>query len=126
MSLVLVIDDSSFQRRVIGDLVRAAGYETVEAADGREGLEKIATHRPACILVDLLMPRMGGLELLETLKEQRSPTPVIIITADIQEAVHQQCLQLGADAVVTKPVDQAQLIPLISKALDRSRRSVKE
>ncbi len=120
MPLILVVDDSSFQRRVICDMVRDAGYETLEAADGQDGLEKIAADRPACSLVDLLMPRKGGLELLESLKDQGSSIPVIILMADIQESVRQQCLQLGAAAIVTKPVDAAVLIPAIGKALDRA------
>lgn len=120
MPLILVVDDSSFQRRVICDMVHDAGYETLEATDGQDGLEKIATDRPACTLVDLLMPRKGGLELLESLKDQGSSIPVIILMADIQESVRQQCLQLGAAAIVTKPVDAAALISAIGQALDRA------
>lgn len=120
MPLILVVDDSSYQRRVICDMVRKAGYETLEAADGDDGLEKIAAHHPACTLVDLLMPGKGGLELLESLKDQGSSIPVIILMADVQESIRHECMQLGAAAVVTKPVDAAALIPAIANALDRA------
>ncbi len=100
MALVLVIDDSAFQRGVIHSLVRDAGYETEEAENGRAGLEKIAARKPDCILTDLLMPDMGGLELLESLREPGAAIPVIIITGNIQESVRQRCLELGAAAVV--------------------------
>ncbi|MCH7521941.1 MAG: response regulator [Candidatus Marinimicrobia bacterium] len=121
MPLILVVDDSSYQRRVICDMVREAGYETLEAFDGEDGLEKVATGRLACALVDLLMPGTGGLELLESLKDQGSSLPVIILMADVQESIRKKCMQLGAAAVVTKPVDAAVLIPAIGQALDRDR-----
>lgn len=119
MALILVIDDSSYQRRVICDMVRDAGYETLEAADGQDGLDKIASDGPTCALVDLLMPQKGGLELLESLKAQGSSIPIIILMADNQESVRHKCLQLGATTVVSKPVDAAELIPAIGKALGR-------
>ena len=117
MALVLIIDDSAFQRGVIRSLVRDAGYETEEAENGRAGLEKIAARKPDCILTDLLMPDMGGLELLESLRELGAAIPVIIITGNIQESVRQRCLELGAAAVVNKPVRQEELLPAIEKAL---------
>jgi len=117
MALVLIIDDSAFQRGVIRSLVRDAGYETEEAENGRAGLEKIAARKPDCILTDLLMPDMGGLELLESLRELAAAIPVIIITGNIQESVRQRCLELGAAAVVNKPVRQEELLPAIEKAL---------
>lgn len=120
MALVLIIDDSSFQRGVIRSLVREAGHETEEAEDGRAGLEKIAARKPDCILTDLLMPDMGGLELLESLRELGAAIPVIIITANIQESVHQRCLDLGAAAVVNKPVRQDKLLPALGKALSNT------
>ncbi len=117
MALILIVDDSSFQRRVIRSLVRQAGYETEEAGNGRAGLEQVAARKPDCILTDLLMPELGGLELLETLREQGTAIPVIIITANIQESVRRRCLELGAAAVVNKPVRQEELLPALEKAL---------
>jgi len=117
MALILIIDDSSFQREVLRQVLHAAGYETIEASDGQEGLGKIVKHKPDCILTDLLMPTMGGLELLEILGEQGSATPVIIVTSNIQESVRRRCLELGAAAVVNKPVSQEELLPALEKAM---------
>lgn len=117
MALILIVDDSSFQRSVIRNLLRAAGHETEEAENGRAGLTKTAARKPDCILTDLLMPELGGLELLETLREQGTAIPVIIITANIQESVRRRCFELGAAAVVNKPVSQEELFPAIEKAL---------
>lgn len=117
MALILIVDDSSFQRRVIRNLVRQAGHETEEAENGRAGLEKAAARKPDIILTDLLMPELGGLELLEALSEQGAAIPVIIITANIQESVRRRCLELGAAAVVNKPVRREELLPALEKAL---------
>ncbi len=118
MALILIVDDSSFQRRVIRNLVRQAGHETEEAENGRAGLEKAAARKPDIILTDLLMPELGGrLELLEALSEQGAAVPVIIITANIQESVRRRCLELGAAAVVKKPVRQEELLSALEKAL---------
>lgn len=117
MALILIVDDSSFQRRVIRSLLHEAGHETEEAENGRTGLEKAAARQPDIILTDLLMPELGGLELLEALSEQDVAVPVIIITANIQKSVRRRCLELGAAAVVNKPVRQQELLPAIEKAL---------
>ena len=87
------------------------------AGNGRAGLEQVAARKPDCILTDLLMPELGGLELLETLREQGTAIPVIIITANIQESVRRRCLELGAAAVVNKPVRQEELLSALRKAL---------
>lgn len=117
MALILIVDDSSFQRSVIRNLIHAAGHETEEAENGRAGLEQVAARKPDCILTDLLMPELGGLELLETLREQGTAIPVIIITANIQGSVRRRCLELGAAAVVNKPVSQEELLPALGNVL---------
>ncbi|MFB0516887.1 MAG: response regulator [Candidatus Neomarinimicrobiota bacterium] len=117
MPLILIIDDSSFQRETIGQAIRAIGYKTIEASDGQKGLEQITLHKPDCILTDLLMPNMGGLELLEVLNKQSVRIPVIIVTSNLQEGIRQRCRELGAAAVVDKPIDQEDLITNIQKVL---------
>ena len=117
MALILIIDDSSFTRKRIANLVKAEGHETLEASDGRQGLEMIATHSPDCIMIDLIMPEMDGLELLEMLNSQGSKIPRIVVTADIQETVRQECLKHGALAVLNKPPKTDELQNALAKAL---------
>ena len=117
MSLILIIDDSSFTRKALAKMVKEQGYETVEASDGREGIEMAATRSPDCILIDLIMPEMGGLEVLEALRDQESKIPRIVITADIQESVRQQCLEGGALAVLNKPPKKDELQDILANAL---------
>ena len=108
----------SYQRRLIRRLTEAKGHQTIEAVNGRHGLEMLATHRPDCVLLDLIMPETNGFELLETLHAQGSRVPVIVITADVQASTHKQCKDLGASAIINKPVDSNQLLETIDQTLD--------
>jgi CheY-like chemotaxis protein len=117
MALILVIDDSSYQRRLVRKYVEMQEYQVIEAVNGREGLEMITAHSPDCVLLDLMMPETNGFELLETLQKQQSKIPVVVITADVQTSTHQQCLQLGATAVVNKPVNQQELYQILARIL---------
>ncbi len=98
--------------------IQAEGYETDEAADGLAGLAKFKERQPDLILSDLLMPRMGGLELLEALSGEGATVPVIIITSNKQKTVRERCLSLGAVAVIHKPPDEQQLLALIRETLE--------
>ena len=117
MALILIVDDSLTMRRAIRKIVKAEGHDTLEAPDGREGLEIAATHTPDCILLDLIMPEVDGLEVLKALRERGSKIPVIVLTADIQEIVRKECLELGATAFINKPLIGIKLLDTIQKAL---------
>jgi len=118
MAQILVIDDSSFQRNKIRTVLETGGYELLEAASGYKGLEMAVADRPDCILLDLIMPGMGGLEVLRTLHNREMNVPVVVLTADIQGSTRQRCLQLGATAFVNKPFEESELIHAIRQALD--------
>jgi CheY-like chemotaxis protein len=118
MARILIVDDSSFTRKALARMVKALGHEIVEASNGREGLELAAAQKPDCILVDLIMPEMGGMEVLEALRDQGSMIPRIVVTADIQESVREQCLKAGAVAVLNKPPKNDELKNALAKATD--------
>ncbi|MCP4541246.1 MAG: response regulator [Chloroflexi bacterium] len=117
MTQILIIDDSAYQRGKIQRALKATNYELLEAAHGREGLEMIIAHTPDCILTDLVMPEMNGLEMLEILQEQGSSVPVIVLTADIQKSTKQRCLELGAVAMINKPLRENDLVNTIKQVL---------
>lgn len=100
---VLIIEDSSFTRRKLTALLEADGHEVSEASNGREGLSRIQEQTPDCIILDLLMPVMDGLEVLETLQQQDSSVPVLVLSADVQESARTRCLELGATTFLEKP-----------------------
>ena len=117
MALVLIVEDAWFTRRMICKTLQTAGHETLEAGSGQEGLERVLAHSPDCILLDLLMPDMDGRDVLQSLRTQGVQTPVLVLTADIQASSRQQCLALGAIAVLSKPPDAQELCGAIQQAL---------
>jgi CheY-like chemotaxis protein len=121
---VLIIDDSEFQRNRIKRALEPDGYDFVEGQSGYDALEMSARHAPDCMLLDLLMPDMNGVQVLEALQERKMDVPVVVLTADIQQSTHERCMELGAVAIVTKPYKAAELRAVISKTVgDRSEAS---
>ncbi|MGK5085619.1 response regulator [Bdellovibrionota bacterium FG-1] len=106
MAKILIVEDSATMRNNVVRLLRATkkGYEFAEAINGKEALACLSETRPDCILCDILMPVMDGLTFLESLKAAGIKIPVIMLTADIQNQVKARCLELGALAVLTKPM----------------------
>ena len=104
-------------------MLRAEGYETLEASSGPEALELLGTKAPNCMLLDLLMPEMEGREVLQTMRDGGYKIPVIVITADIQATTHSECMELGALAVIHKMPNSDELIGWIKKALSASQES---
>ncbi|NVN99789.1 MAG: response regulator [Geobacteraceae bacterium] len=115
MQKVLVVDDSLFQRKSICDTLKEAGFLTIEAGDGREGLETARTGSPDYILTDLLMPVMDGIQFLTELKEQGFTCPMFVLSADIQETKRKQCLDLGVAGFLSKPFKKHELIEAFSR-----------
>jgi len=100
---VLIIDDSFLQRKLISTAVEELGYEAVIAENGKIGLQKYSEDNFFCITLDLLMPEMDGIELLEKLKSLDNKSPVIVMSSNIQEPIRQQCFDLGAFRFLNKP-----------------------
>lgn len=110
MLKLLVVDDSVIQRTKVKNLLLSFHYEVLEAASGDEALKYLENNRPDCVLTDLLMPGMSGQDFIRQLKENRNSTPVIVMTADIQDSTRKQCLELGAAAIINKPFSGDQLM----------------
>jgi len=116
MPKVLVIDDSRYTRLAIVGFLVANGFEVLEADNGMLGLATASREKPDAIITDLLMPEMDGYELLERLQTEGNTTPVIVITADIQDSTREKIMQRGARAVMNKPADLPKLLELLSCA----------
>src|SRR5262249_39881311 len=100
---VLVVDDSAFDRQLIGQLLTPLpGLRVAFAADGREGLAAIAREAPSVILTDLVMPDMGGLELVQRVRAEHPEISVILMTAFGSEEVAMQTLRAGAANYIPK------------------------
>ena len=109
MSRILITDDSLLQRRTLSAIVKEEGHEVETATNGREALEIIQSQAPDCLLLDMLMPEVDGVQVLETLHAQSQAIPVIVLTADIQDWLKERCLELGARKFLNKPVKQDEL-----------------
>lgn len=109
MGHVLIADDSLLQRKTLSAIVGDAGYEVDTACHGQEAIDKIQANPPDCLLLDMLMPVMDGVQVLEQLKTLGVKIPIIVITADVQEWLKDRCLELGASIFLNKPVKQAHI-----------------
>ena len=116
---VLIVEDDSATRSGLAELVQNWGFLTDEAQDGETAMRKITTFRPAIIVSDLVMPRMGGLELLRALQDQLTDLTFILLTAQgtVDSAV--EAIKEGAYDYLSKPVDPQRLQILLQKAVER-------
>lgn len=117
MALILTIDDSMYMRKKMISILKEDGHEILEAEDGVKGLQMADSHKPDCILLDLIMPEMDGLKVLKSLHESGSKVPVIVITADIQESMQKKCMELGAYAFINKPPKKDELRNAVNNIL---------
>lgn len=110
-SRILVVDDDRSLRRGLIFLLQKEGYATIEAADGHEALEKVSSENPDLVLLDLMMPRINGLEVCRRLKldENTRLIPVIMITAVDNQNEKLKSIEAGADDFLNKPVDLEEL-----------------
>jgi len=116
---VLVVEDNAAERTGLTELVRSWGFQAEDAIDGEDALQKITTFRPSIIVSDLVMPRMGGLELLKAVQDELSDLHVIILTAQgtVESAV--EATQSGAYYYYTKPVDPRKLRITLERIVER-------
>ncbi|MFM2247377.1 MAG: hypothetical protein RL071_3451 [Pseudomonadota bacterium] len=99
---VLVVEDSDITRRMLVAAVGRLGYQTVEAVNGREGLDKFEAHSPDLVLTDLDMPVMTGIELLRALRQRGSQCPCVVMTSRESEESKAEALAAGANAYLLK------------------------
>jgi two-component system response regulator FixJ len=113
---VYIVDDDSGVRVSLSLSLRAAGIDARPFASARDFLEELVHLRPGPVLVDVLMPEMGGIELLEEIMRRGLPWPVIVITGapDVRLAV--RAMKLGASEFLEKPIDGQALLAAVERA----------
>lgn len=117
---VLIIEDDGAIRQGIVDALHFKGYATLQASDGDKGLQSAVSADCDLLLLDLVLPRRGGLEILREVRSVRPTLPVIIITARGDESERVEGLQLGADDYVVKPFSIKELLARVEAVLRRS------
>lgn len=118
MKTVLIVDDSAFMRMLLKEkLEKIGGMRVFEASNGRKAIEEYKRLKPDLILLDLVLPDIGGEEVLRTIRETSDDTKVIIISAVGQRIVMKRCERLGISGYIIKPFDDAELMDLIHRVL---------
>jgi len=116
---ILVVDDKASVRTVVRDYLTEEGFRVVTAENGRLALYVARHEKPDLILLDIMMPEMGGYEFLRAYRKERN-TPVILLTARLEESDKVLGLELGADDYVTKPFGIRELVARIHAVLRRA------
>ena len=116
---ILIVDDEDRMRRFIRLNLEYDGFEVVEAANGREALDKVRETFPDLVLLDVMIPERDGFEVLKVLREI-SDVPVIMLTAKGEEEDIVRGLELGADDYITKPFSTRELVSRIKAVLRRT------
>ena len=120
MKHILTVDDETNIRRLLQVNLQRAGYRVTMACDGVEALESIRQERPDLIVLDVMMPRMDGFEVLRQLRMDTTTAelPVIMLTAKAQDADVFRGWQSGADCYLTKPFNPNELLVFVKRVLD--------
>jgi len=116
----LVVDDAKPVAMVIEANLKIAGYEVITAFSGREAMEKLREHRPDCVILDVMMPKMNGWETLEAIRNGDSIayTQVIMLTALGDESDVWRVCDRGLDMYLTQPFEPDELLPFAGGVME--------
>ncbi len=119
MAVVLIIDDSPTELHLFQNMLEKAGYDTLVADSGEEGIKAAATARPDCILMDVVMPGMNGFQATRRLTKdpKTADIPVIMITTKDQETDKIWGMRQGAVEYLVKPVAEKELVAMIDSVM---------
>ena len=118
-SKILIVEDEPAMVAGLRDNFEYEGYEVISAEDGVSGLDKALSDNPDLVVLDVMMPRMSGLDVCKQLKAKRPSVPIIMLTARGQEIDKVVGLELGADDYVTKPFSVRELMARVKAVLRR-------
>src|SRR3974377_625811 len=119
-SKILIVEDEPNMVAGLRDNFEYEGFQVITALDGVEGLERALKDSPDLVVLDVMMPRMSGLDVCKQLKSKRPSIPIIMLTARGQEVDKVVGLELGADDYVTKPFSIRELLARVKEVLRRA------
>ena len=119
---ILIVEDQEDLRAILRDFLKASGYETVEAVDGGEGVDRARADRPDLILMDIQLPVLDGYEATRQIKADPSlkATPVIAVSSFAMKGDEEKARASGCDGYVTKPYSPVKLLRVIRGFLDEA------
>ena len=114
---IMIVDDSSSLRQVVAIALKSAGYEVIEAVDGKAALGKLTGQKIHLIISDVNMPNMDGISLVRAIKQMATYkfTPIVMLTTENQDAKKREGQEAGAKAWVVKPFKPEQLLAAVQK-----------
>ena len=118
--LVAIVDDDESVQNALQDLIESDGLSALCFGSSEQFLDSGARHEAACLIADIRMPGMSGLELQSTLKAERCRIPIIFITARGDAEMRIRAIRDGAVEFLSKPFDDAVLLEIVHTALERS------
>jgi len=120
---ILVVEDNERNMTLLRDVLRATGYQTVEASTAGEALVLAIEHHPALVLMDIRLPDMDGLEALRRLRmdAQTAAIPVIAITAQAMKGDRERFQEAGFDGYLAKPIDIGELLETVERQCEKGR-----
>ncbi len=122
---ICIVDDSKFQRNSLKRLLIELGYEPIVHQKAVDVLEYFKNDEADCLITDLLMPEMDGMELIEKAKAQGVSAPIVVLSANIQTTVKAKCEELGAAHFLNKPTDKEQLAEVLKGLFEGGRKDAK-
>lgn len=118
---ILLIDDSSVNNLLLQNILEDEGYQIVTAFSGKEGLEKVVAEKPNLVILDIMMPRMDGIEVLRQIlaNPETKNIPVIMLTAKVDAHDESLAIEIGAVDYMTKPVNIENTLQKIRNVLGK-------
>lgn len=117
MATIMIVDDSNYTRRTHRRILESDGHTVVEASSGMAAIEGFFVHRPDLMVLDLTMEDIGGIEVLERLRELNAAARVIVVSADVQRSTAQMVADAGALRFIGKPVAPEELLQAVRALL---------
>ncbi len=125
---IMIVEDNELNLRLFCDLLRAHGFEVEPVRDGREALDRAREFEPELVVMDIQMPHISGLELIEQMKQEEAlaPVPVLAVTAYAAKGDEERIRDAGAEGYVSKPISVMKFVEAVRALLPAEEESAPE
>jgi len=121
VSLILIVEDNEKNMKLVRDVLRVKGYDTLEAVTAEDGIKLASERKPDLILMDIHLPGMNGIEALHVLRgnSDTAPIPVIAVTASVMQSDRNLITDAGFDGYIAKPINLKEFLDAVKAMLER-------
>ena len=114
---ILIVDDDHELSDGLRAVLENQGFRVIQARDGQQGKQMVYNHRPDLMILDMMMPRRSGLEVLSAMRQEEELADIRVIVLTAQPATREQALSAGADIVMVKPFEPEQIAAAVEEVL---------